>query len=79
MLDLGSGHHQYLSSALLSKHIKNFHEQATSLVPFLQKCKGFHEIDTQQSFDNAFGQLSDILNPTLVLIRAGINSNELRT
>jgi hypothetical protein len=36
MIDLGEGHPQYVSSSILSKQIKEFHDNAVELIPFLR-------------------------------------------
>jgi len=37
MIDLGENHPQYVSSSILSKQIKAYHEHAKDLLPFLEK------------------------------------------
>lgn len=37
MIDLGEYHPQYVSSSILSKQIKEFHDHAVQLVPFLRE------------------------------------------
>jgi hypothetical protein len=48
------------------------------LIPFLQNKTPYNEIDSEQTFENAFKQLSAIIEPTVIHIRSGGSSNELR-
>jgi len=45
MITLGKDHPDYVSSAILSKRIKKFHDQSPVLLPLLQEYTEFHEID----------------------------------
>lgn len=46
MIDLGEEHPQYVPSSILSKRIKEFHENAVELLPFLRQNTCFHEVST---------------------------------
>ena len=78
MLDLGTTHPSYLPSSILSKKIKKFHDSAKTLLPFLKSSTNFHEIDSEQTFNNAFTQLYKTIEPTVVHVRSGANSQELK-
>ncbi len=78
MLDLGTSHPNYIPSSLLSKRIKDFHQQTPTLIPFLKKETQFYEINAEQTFDNAFKDLCKTIEPTVIHVRSGGSSNELR-
>jgi len=78
MLLRGKGHPEYLPSAILSKKIKKFHDQAASLLPFLKGQNNFHEIDAEDTFQNSFRELCKTVEPVVVHVRSGGSSNELR-
>jgi len=46
MTQLGEDHKDYVSSADLSKKIKEFHSSAKDLIPYLAKETNFTEVDT---------------------------------
>lgn len=47
MLSLGKENPNYLPSSILSKKIKNFHDSAATLLPFLKAQTNFHEINSE--------------------------------
>ena len=53
-------------------------DSAKTLLPFLKGSTHFHEIDSEETFNNAFTQLYKTIEPTVVHVRAGVNSAELR-
>ncbi len=78
MLEMGKDHPGYLPSSLLSKKIKHFHE--SGIVKFLSTAYKsiFHEIDSEQTFQNAFKQMCEVVEPVVIHVRSGGSSNELR-
>jgi hypothetical protein len=54
MIELGVSSPDYLPSSILSKKIKRFHDSAKTLIPFLKQATRFNEVDTEQTFVNAF-------------------------
>lgn len=78
MLSLGKEHPSYLPSSILSKKIKNFHASAATLLPFLRATTNFHEINSEQTFNNSFKQLCQTIEPVVIHVRAGASSNDLR-
>lgn len=46
MTSLGEDHASYVSSADLSKRIKEFHQQAKDLIPYLKDSTNFTQVDT---------------------------------
>jgi hypothetical protein len=48
MIDLGEDHPQYVSSSILSKQIKAYHEVAKNLLQQLEKETNFQYISTDQ-------------------------------
>ena len=43
----------YINSGTLSQKIRDFNDQAKTLIPYLRKCTNFAEINTQQTFNNS--------------------------
>ena len=66
-----------MSSAILSKRIKQFHEQSPTLIPYLQENTQFHEIDCDKDLNFVIKQVNDIVEPTIIHIRSS-SSNELK-
>jgi adenylate kinase family enzyme len=77
MIELGKNHHEYIPSAILSKLIKEFHEQAPTLIPYLKKNSKFEEIDAEMKFDLVYNKVCALIEPTIIHIRSGTN-NDLR-
>lgn len=75
MISLGKDHPNYVSSAILSKRIKQFHEQSPTLIPFLQESTMFHEIDCDQDLIHVKKQIDDLVEPTIIHIRSGSNND----
>ena len=48
------------------------------MIPFLRENTCLHEIDTERDIDTTFAEMSKIMNPHIIIIRNGPNSNELR-
>ena len=71
MLDLGTTHLNYLPSSILSKKIKKFHESAKTLLPFLRGSTNFHEINSEQTFNNSLKDLCKTIEPVVVHVRTG--------
>lgn len=78
MISLGKDHPNYLPSSILSKKIKKFHDSAVKLLPYLRDNGNLNEVDTEQTFGNSFKQLCSFVEPTVLHVRSGGSSNELR-
>ena len=74
MIALGKDHPNYVSSVILSKRIKQFHDQTPTLIPFLQENTVFYEIDCDQDLVSVNKQINDTIEPTIIHIRSGTNS-----
>jgi adenylate kinase family enzyme len=44
MIDLGENHPNYIASSILSKHVKEFHDNAAALIPYLKETTNFCSI-----------------------------------
>jgi len=75
MITLGKEHPFYVPSAILSKRIKQFHDQSPSLIPYLKDNTLFHEIDCDQDLKFVHKQINDIVEPTIIHIRSGSNND----
>jgi adenylate kinase family enzyme len=75
MINLGKNHPLYVPSAILSKRIKQFHDQSPTLIPYLQENTRFHEINCDQDLQSVHQQINNIVEPTIVHIRAGSNND----
>lgn len=71
MIDLGEDHPQYVASSILSKRIKEFHENSVQLMPFLKKNTCCSEIRTDQDIHNSLNEIFRHLNPTIINVRFG--------
>ena len=68
----------YLNSGTLSQKVKEYNEQATTLVPFLKaQCK-YNVISTEKTLNNSLDDIYKVLEPEVIHIRPGASSNELR-
>lgn len=79
MIALGKNHPNYVSSAILAKRIKEFHEESPTLIPFLQENTCFHEIDCDQELNVVTKQINSIIEPTIIHIRSGSNNDLKKT
>lgn len=75
MITLGKDHPDYVSSAILSKRIKQFHDESPTLIPYLQERSNFHEINCDQDLKFVNQQVSEIVEPTIIHIRSGSNND----
>lgn len=73
MIDLGENHAQYVSSSILSKQIKAYHDHAEQLLPFLEKETCFQKISTDQKFDKTMEEVYRHIEPSVINVRAGKN------
>lgn len=65
----------YQASAILSKRIRHYNENAKKLMPYLQSSTNLRCVNTEQNFDQAFKQLSCFVEPTVLLVRPGGAAN----
>lgn len=73
MIDLGESHPQYVSSSILSKQIKEFHDHAAELVPFLRKETNFQSINTDQDLSKTMEEVFRHVEPCVINVRPGKN------
>ena len=73
MIDLGEYHPQYVSSSILSKQIKEFHDCAAELVPFLREQTNFNCIRTDKVFAKTMEEIFRHVEPTVINVRPGKN------
>lgn len=78
MIELGEGHPQYVPSTILSKQIKEFHDHAANLVPLLREQTNFQTISTDEQFDKTMEEVYRHIEPTVINIRPGKNSEGLQ-
>jgi len=77
MIDLGQDHPNYVSSSILSKKIKKYHDDCAELLPFLKASTNLIEIDTDQELDKSLEEVYKNVEPLVIHIRPG-SSVELR-
>ena len=77
MIDLGQDHPNYVSSSILSKKIKKYHDDCAELLPFLKSSSNLIEIDTDQELDKSLEEVYKNVEPLVIHIRPGA-SVELR-
>ena len=61
----------YQASAILSKRIRLYNENAQRLLPYLQQATKLRVVNTEQNFDYALQQLCSYVEPTILLVRPG--------
>ena len=74
MIDLGENHPQYVSSSILSKQIKEFHDHAAELVPFLKSETAFQCINTDQDLSKTMEEVFRHVEPCVINVRPGKNT-----
>ena len=78
MTELGEKSKGYVSSAILSQKIKEFHNQAKELIPFLKEKTNFAQINSERSVEKIMEDVNRHVEPCVIHIRPGANSNDLR-
>jgi adenylate kinase family enzyme len=73
MTDLGESHPNYVASSILSKRIKEFHDNSVALLPFLKSDTCFHEVRTDQDIQKSLEVVFKEVEPTLINVRMGKN------
>jgi adenylate kinase family enzyme len=61
----------YQPSAILSKRIRMYNENAKHLMPYLEANTNLRCVNTEQNFDLALTQLCSYVEPTVLLVRPG--------
>jgi len=79
MLEIGEKGQGYVASSILSLLIKNYTKSAKEFVPFLESNTNFFSINTDKPFDKIMDEVNSKVEPTVIHIRPGANSMELRT
>ena len=77
MIALGKDHPNYISSSILSKYIKEFHDESPLLISYLKDNTNFYEVNCDKDLASVNKQISEIVEPTIIHIRSGTN-NELK-
>ena len=77
MIDLGENHPNYVPSSILSKHVKEFHDNAAALMPYLKDNTNFCGISTDQDVSKSLDQIYKIIEPCIINVRGG-KSHELQ-
>ena len=78
MSEMGQGSPGYVASAILSQKIKAYYQSAKELLPFLKANTSFTTISTDRSIEKTLEEVNDCVEPTVIHIRPGANSNNLR-
>lgn len=74
----GEGSKAYVSSSILSQKIREYSVSSKNLIPYLKNSTNFAEISTEDSFDKTMEIVNSKFEPTVIHIRPGANSNDLR-
>ena len=77
MIQLSQDDSGYQASSILSKKIRMYNENAKKLIPYLQATTNLKTINTEQKFEQAFKQLSECVEPTVLLVRPGGNPDSV--
>lgn len=75
---MGKAGQKYVSSAVLSKNIKEYFDSSKTFLPFLKENTNFHEINTASTFDQTIEDVNKFIEPCVIHVRPGANSNDLR-
>lgn len=78
MIALSEKDPSYVSSAILSQMIKSYFQSAKELLPYLQKNTAFVSVNTDKSFEKVMEEINRHVEPCIIHIRPGANSNVLR-
>ena len=78
MDDLGEDGKGYVSSTILSQKIRMYNDKAKALIPFLKANTNFAEISTEESLEKTMEEVNIKFEPTVIHIRPGASSNDLR-
>ena len=71
MLDLGEEDGRYVPSSILSKKIKEFHDNSKELLPFLAQNTKFHEIQTDCEIGKSLECIFRMTEPCVINVRPG--------
>ena len=75
MIDLGQDHPNYVSSSILSKKIKKYHDDCVELLPFLSSSSNLIDIDTDQPLEKSMEEVNKNLEPLVIHIRPGASAD----
>ena len=75
MISLAQSDSSYQASAILSKRIRQYNENAKKLMPYLKASTNLRCVNTEQNFAQAFQQLCSFVEPTVLLVRPGGNQD----
>jgi adenylate kinase family enzyme len=78
MIEIGESSPKYVSSAILSQKIKAYYQTAKDLLPYVKANTPFVSINTDRSFDKVMDDINRHIEPCVIHIRPGANSNILR-
>jgi adenylate kinase family enzyme len=78
MVALGETSPRYVPSAVLSQKIKSYYETAKELLPYLEQNTPFVSVNTDKSFEKTMDDINCHIEPCVIHIRPGANSNILR-
>lgn len=78
MVAIGEKDPSYVSSAILSQKIKSYYQTAKDLLPYLEKNTAYVAVNTDRSFEKTMDEVNKHIEPCVIHIRPGANSNILR-
>ena len=78
MQQLGENHESYVESAVLSQQIKDYNQGTKELLPYLSQVANLTVVNTGGSLRATFAKVDKAYEPTIIHIRPGPNSNDLR-
>ena len=77
---LGTTHPAYVKSGILSKKIKNYHNESAKLLPYLkEKVSNYHEISTEALHSSVMETVRKTYEPTIITFRGSLDSANLKT
>ena len=78
MIAIGQGNPNYVSSAILSQKIKAYYQSAADLLPYLKANTPYVAVQTDRQFEKTMDEVNRHIEPCVIHIRPGANSNNLR-
>lgn len=77
MYTLGETNPMYIKSAILSKKIKKYYEDAAQLIPFFEESANHIQINSDREIDNTMNDIYKHIEPTIIHVRPGGNAGDL--
>ena len=78
MQEYGESRPGYVQSSVLSQQIKEYFKEAKDLLPYLKAKTNYTAVSTDQSIEKTMAVVDAAVEPCVVHVRPGANSNDLK-